>query len=159
MLHRRDMMLRLGQLGLGALSLPGLLLEIRRGEAMSPAGHVIACFDDTGLDAARQIARAPVVGIGEAACHVATLVAHRFTVVTTLARSVPALETNLLRYGLERLLRSAHANLYRHGYRHRVHHRQYRGWKHGDALPGLQDRPGAGGKRDDVQQDRGRGLQ
>lgn len=85
-----------------ALSLPGLLLEIRRGEAMSPAGHVIACFDDTGLDAARQIARAPVVGIGEAACHVATLVAHRFTVVTTLARSVPALETNLLRYGLER---------------------------------------------------------
>ncbi|HRD75545.1 MAG TPA: aspartate/glutamate racemase family protein [Hyphomicrobiaceae bacterium] len=85
-----------------ALCLPGLLLEIAKGEALAAAGHVIACFDDTGLDAARQVARAPVVGIGEAAYHAATLVAHRFTIVTTLGRSVPALETNLLRYGFER---------------------------------------------------------
>ena len=85
-----------------ALSLPGLLIEIRRGEALGAAGHVIACFDDTGLDAARQIAAAPVVGIGEAACHAATLIAHRFTVVTTLSRSVSALEHNILKYGFER---------------------------------------------------------
>ena len=80
---------------------PGLI-EIRRGEALGAAGHVIACFDDTGLDAARQIAAAPVVGIGEAACHAATLIAHRFTVVTTLSRSVSALEHNILKYGFER---------------------------------------------------------
>ena len=88
-----------------ALSLPGLLIEIRRGEALGAAGHVIACFDDTGLDAARQIAAAPVVGIGEAACHAATLIAHRFTVVTTLSRSVSALEHNILKYGFERRAR------------------------------------------------------
>ena len=85
-----------------ALSLPGLLIEIRKGEALGAAGHVIACFDDTGLDAARQIAAAPVVGIGEAACHAATLIAHRFTVVTTLSRSISALEHNVLKYGFER---------------------------------------------------------
>lgn len=85
-----------------ALCLPGLLLEIRRAEAQKADGHVIACFDDTGLDAARQLAEAPVVGIGEAAYHAATLVAHRFTVVTTLERSVPALEANLAKYGFER---------------------------------------------------------
>ncbi|MGE0850884.1 MAG: aspartate/glutamate racemase family protein [Hyphomicrobiaceae bacterium] len=84
-----------------ALSLPSLLMEIRKGEVPGVAGHVIACFDDTGLDAARQIAAAPVVGIGEAACHLATLVAHRFTIVTTLRRSVPALEYNMLKYGFE----------------------------------------------------------
>jgi allantoin racemase len=85
-----------------ALSLPGLLMEIRKGEVPGVAGHVIACFDDTGLDAARQIAATPVVGIGEAACHLATLVAHRFTIITTLPRSVPALEYNMLKYGFER---------------------------------------------------------
>jgi allantoin racemase len=83
-----------------ALSVPGLLAEIVRGERAGVAGHVIACFDDTGLDAARVIARAPVVGIGEAACHLASLVAGRFSIVTTLSRSIPALEHNLVRYGL-----------------------------------------------------------
>jgi len=53
-----------------------------------------------GLDAARALAGAPVVGIGEAAFHAASLVAGRFAVVTTLARSVPGIEFNLLRYGL-----------------------------------------------------------
>lgn len=88
-----------------ALALPGLLMAIRDGEALGADGHVIACFDDTGLDAARQIARAPVVGIGEAACHAAALVAQRFTIVTTLSRSVPALEHNVLKYGCERRAR------------------------------------------------------
>ena len=83
-----------------ALAVPGLLVEIARGEARGVAGHVIACFDDTGLDAARVLARAPVVGIGEAAFHAASLVAGRFSVVTTLGRSVPAIEHNLVRYGL-----------------------------------------------------------
>ncbi|PWQ96680.1 aspartate/glutamate racemase family protein [Leucothrix arctica] len=61
---------------------------------------VIACFDDTGLDAARCITDKPVIGIGEAAYHMATLVANKFSVITTLERSVPALEHNLQRYGL-----------------------------------------------------------
>ena len=61
-----------------ALAVPGLLAEIGKGEARGVAGHVIACFDDTGLDAARALARAPVVGIGEAAFHLASLVAGRF---------------------------------------------------------------------------------
>ena len=83
-----------------ALAVPGLLGEIGKGEARGVAGHVIACFDDTGLDAARALARAPVVGIGEAAFHLASLVAGRFSVITTLHRSVPAIEQNLVKYGL-----------------------------------------------------------
>lgn len=84
----------------GALSLPGLLAEIRAGEEAQVDAHIIACFDDTGLDAARALARAPVIGIGEAAYHLASLIAGRFSVVTTLPRSIPVLEHNLLRYGL-----------------------------------------------------------
>lgn len=65
-------------------------------------GYIIACFDDTGLDAARCLVNAPVVGMGEAAFHIASLVSHRFAVITTLSRSVPIIEHNLERYGLSR---------------------------------------------------------
>ena len=63
-------------------------------------GYVIACFDDTGLDGARALLDGPVVGIGEAAFQFASLVAHKFGVVTTLERATPVLERNLQAYGL-----------------------------------------------------------
>lgn len=86
----------------GALCVPGLLEALRTAEAEGASAHVIACFDDTGLDAARAISRRPVIGVGEAALHVASLLAQQFCVVTTLSRSVPTLRNNILRYGFER---------------------------------------------------------
>ncbi len=47
-------------------------------------------------------ASAPVIGIGEAAFHLASLLGIRFSVVTTLSRSIPVIEGNLVRYGLDR---------------------------------------------------------
>jgi hypothetical protein len=44
----------------------------------------------------------PLIGIGEAAFHLATLIAHRFSVVTTLSRSIAPIEANLMIYGLDR---------------------------------------------------------
>lgn len=77
---------------------PGLLEEVARHGDVDAI--VIACFDDTGLDAVRSLVSVPVLGIGEAAYHAASMVANKFSVVTTLSRSVPGLESNLLRYGL-----------------------------------------------------------
>ena len=81
-----------------ALSLAGMLEVIRTTKDFDAV--VIACFDDTGLDAARCLTDRPVIGIGEAAYHFASMISNKFSVVTTLARSVPALEHNLHRYGL-----------------------------------------------------------
>lgn len=81
-----------------AMSLAGMLAVIR--ETKDFDAVVIACFDDTGLDAARCLTDKPVIGIGEAAYHMASMISNKFSVVTTLARSVPALEHNLHRYGL-----------------------------------------------------------
>lgn len=79
-------------------AIPGMIREI---QAHTNVGAcVIACFDDTGLDAARCATSRPVIGIGEAAFHMASLIAGKFSVVTTLSRSVPAIEHNLVRYGL-----------------------------------------------------------
>jgi allantoin racemase len=83
-----------------AFSVPGLLAEIAKGDASGVSAHIIACFDDTGLEAARCILPAPVIGIGEAAFHLASMLGHRFSVVTTLSRSIAAIENNLLKYGL-----------------------------------------------------------
>ena len=81
-----------------AMSLAGLLDLVKQHH--DAAGFVIACFDDTGLDAARCLTESPVVGIGEAAYHMASMISNKFGVVTTLSRSIPALEHNLVRYGL-----------------------------------------------------------
>jgi allantoin racemase len=81
-------------------SVPGLLAEIAKGEAIGVSAHIIACFDDTGLEAARCVSSAPVIGIGEAAFHLASMLGHRFSVITTLSRSIAVIENNLSKYGL-----------------------------------------------------------
>jgi allantoin racemase len=81
-----------------ATCVPGLLNEVVQHKEVDAI--VIACFDDTGLDAVRSLVSVPVLGIGEAAYHAASMIANKFSVITTLSRSVPGLENNLLRYGL-----------------------------------------------------------
>ena len=83
----------------GALAVPGMLAAMQAEAVLDADAHVIACFDDTGLDAARSVMAGPVVGIGEAAMHLAAVVGHRFCIVTTLARSAAILEDNARRYG------------------------------------------------------------
>ncbi|MDY8108319.1 aspartate/glutamate racemase family protein [Fulvimarina sp. 2208YS6-2-32] len=84
----------------GAHAVPGLLHALAVAESDGAEAHIIACFDDTGLDAARSMLTGPVIGIGEAGARMASLVARRFSVVTTLSVSVPILEDNLARAGL-----------------------------------------------------------
>ena len=92
-----------------AMSTPGLLAEIRRGEAEGVDGIVVACFDDPAIGACRELATGPVVGICEAAMHAATMIATSFSVVTTLPRAVPIIEELALRYGMERRCRRVRA--------------------------------------------------
>ena len=82
-----------------AFALPGLLAEIAAAERQGADAAVIACFDDTGLDAARAMAHIPVVGICEAALATAAMIAKRFTVVTTMERSRVPIEELAHRYG------------------------------------------------------------
>jgi allantoin racemase len=58
-----------------AFAVPDLIDEIKKGEAQGYDGYIVACFDDPGLSAARTITGRPVVGICEAAIHMATLIA------------------------------------------------------------------------------------
>ena len=80
--------------------IPGMLDVVKQYPDVD--GIVVACFDDTGVDAVRCITSAPVIGIGEAAYHAASMISPKFSVITTLPRSLAGLEANLLRYGLDR---------------------------------------------------------
>ena len=88
----------------GKAAVPPLLELVRKAEEAGAKAIIIGCFDDTGLNAARTLASCPVIGIGQAAYHLASLYGARFSVVTTLDVSVPILIENIQSYGLERNL-------------------------------------------------------
>lgn len=83
----------------GLAATPGVVEAIRQGASDGADAAIIACFDDTGLAEARASVPIPVVGIGQAAFHVAMLFGGQFSVITTLSVSVPVIEDNIARYG------------------------------------------------------------
>jgi allantoin racemase len=92
-----------------AMSVPGLLDAIAQGERAGVDGYVIACFGDPGLDAAREVATGPVIGIAEAAMHTASHLGRGFSVVTTLARTTGRAAELAERYGMQRFCLGIHA--------------------------------------------------
>src|SRR6201990_2926209 len=80
-----------------AFAVPGLIQALMN--APDADAGIIACFDDTGLDAARTAAAYPGVGICEAALVTAGQIAKRIAIVTTLPRSIVPLEELVRRYG------------------------------------------------------------
>jgi len=92
-----------------AIAAIGVLEQIKIGREQGVCGHVIACFGDPGLLAAREMAQGPVVGIAEAAMHMATLVATRFSIVTTLPRTLIIARHLLQQYGFEHHCAALHA--------------------------------------------------
>lgn len=92
-----------------AIAALGVLDLVKRGREQGVQGHVIACFGDPGLLAARELASGPVIGIAEAAMHMATMVATRFTVVTTLPRTLIIARHLLQQYGFTHHCAALHA--------------------------------------------------
>lgn len=84
----------------GETAVPGLLSLIEANGHMD--GFIIGCFDNTGLDEARKLTNKPVIGIGQAAYHMASLNSERFVVLTTLDVSVPVIKENIEELGFAR---------------------------------------------------------
>ena len=81
--------------------IPGLIEEVLSNSEAD--AYIIACFDDTGLDAIRTITNKPVLGIGDSSFHIASCLAGTFSVITTLDLSGPILKNNLLKRGFDRI--------------------------------------------------------
>jgi allantoin racemase len=61
---------------------------------------ILAGFGEHGKDALQEMLSVPVLDIAECAAHVAHLIGRRFSVLTTLARSIPAIQDRLMLAGL-----------------------------------------------------------
>lgn len=86
----------------------GMIQLLRENEDDFDA-FVIACHDDPNLDAMKEITAKPVVGIGEASMKMASMLGHRFSVVSTMKHSIPNKEAQVRKYHLQDLLASVRA--------------------------------------------------
>lgn len=82
------------------LAVPGVLQEVKKGEQEGVDAYVIACYGDPGLQAARELTDAPVIGIAEASMYMASMLAARFSIVTVLPRIKTMLEELVSNYGM-----------------------------------------------------------
>ncbi|MCP4234755.1 MAG: Asp/Glu/hydantoin racemase [Aestuariibacter sp.] len=88
-----------------ATAQPGMLALLKQHEADYDA-FIIACHCDPNLDLMKEMTNKPMVGIGEASMKLATMLGHRFSVISTDARSVPNKEALIRSYHLQDLLAS-----------------------------------------------------
>jgi allantoin racemase len=84
-----------------AVSLLGTLEQVLR-RADQVDAYVFACFSaHAAINATRELSAKPALGIAEAAMALASLVGHRFSIVTTSPRWKPLLEDAVRAYGYE----------------------------------------------------------
>lgn len=79
---------------------PGMTEIVRKYQDEVDA-FVVACHCDPNLDLLKEISTKPVVGIGEASMKLATMLGHKFSVVSTGSASIPNKEALIHSYYLD----------------------------------------------------------
>jgi allantoin racemase len=92
-----------------AVAVPGIVRKVVEAEKDGVDAVIIDCMADPGVVAAREMVSIPVIGPAETAMHVASMLAHRFSVVTVLDRAVPMFHQHAYRMGLKERLASVRA--------------------------------------------------
>jgi allantoin racemase len=85
---------------------PELLTRIVEAEKQGYDAVVDHCFGDPALHAARECVRIPVVGAGETSMMLASLLGHKFSVLTVLKETVPVVKRLARSIGVEDKLAS-----------------------------------------------------
>ena len=89
-----------------AMSQPGTILKIIDAEKEGCDAVVIDCMGDPGLQGARECVSIPVIGPCETSMHYASMLGHKFSVLTVLERTIPLIENLSLLYGVSSKLAS-----------------------------------------------------
>lgn len=91
------------------LAAPGILLCAIQAERDGYEAILISCMNDPGLAAAREAVRIPVVGPAQASMHLAAMLSHRFSIVTTGTNDILVVEELVARYRMTGRLASVRA--------------------------------------------------
>jgi allantoin racemase len=83
-----------------SLAIPGVVKKTLEAEKSGIDAVVINCMNDPGLESAREAVSIPVVGPAQSSMLLASLLSHKFSVISTAARDVFPVELLVRRYGL-----------------------------------------------------------
>ena len=86
----------------------GMIQLVKEHEAKVD-GFVIACQDDPNLDMIKELTAKPVVGIAEASMKIASMLGHRFSIISTSIPSIPNHEIQARKYHVDGSLASVRA--------------------------------------------------
>ena len=81
-----------------------LLELVKKANKQKPSAIIIGCFDDTGLEQAREISLCPVLGIGESSFLLSYLFSGKTAVITTVHEAVPIIKKNIKNAGYSTLI-------------------------------------------------------
>ena len=82
------------------------MMELLKSAESEYDGFVVACHCDPNLDLMKELTAKPMVGIGEASMKMASMLGHRFSVISTDQRSTPNKQALIRSYHLQDLLAS-----------------------------------------------------
>lgn len=88
------------------LCAPEILRIAGEAESNGFDGVFIDCMGDPAVDAAREVADIPIVGPASPSMHIASEIAHSFSVVTVLENVVPLIENLATKAGVDKKLAS-----------------------------------------------------
>ena len=85
----------------GAMSVPALLDKVRWANQEGFDAVIIACFSDPGLEPAREVSDTLVLGIQQATLAVASMLGHKYTILTPLSSRIPSKEQDVRRFRMD----------------------------------------------------------
>ncbi len=89
-----------------AYAIPPTLALVKNAAQDGYDAVILACFSDPGLDAAKEIATIPVIGIEEATLHVAAMLGAKFSIMTPRKQRIPSKVEHVHLRGLSHFLAS-----------------------------------------------------
>lgn len=92
-----------------AEAVPRMIPRIREANGEGYDAVIVACFSDPGLEAAREVSDALVLGIQETTVHVAAMLGHKYTILTPLASRIASKEQDVRRFKAEAAMASVRA--------------------------------------------------
>lgn len=89
-----------------AIAVPGILEQVVQANKDGQDAVIISCFGDPGLAAAREVSSIPVLGPGQTSMYVASLLGHKFSVVSVVESVRPLIENIAKQYAVSDKLAS-----------------------------------------------------
>ena len=85
----------------GAMIVPDLLDKVRWANQENFDAVIIACFSDPGLEPAREVSDTLVLGIQQATLAVASMLGHKYSILTPLSARIPSKEQDVRRFRMD----------------------------------------------------------